>query len=685
MQNHNSLCQSCDKSKVDYIQIEDVKSSFALCEQCLQKKDNKQKYLKIKEFQDKCKRKIKDDFPNFYKIYLLKKNIDQIKSWKTKMLPQLGDVLSFLENKNYSIQNFQILIKFFCEDGKKFEKLANQIIFFLYANQFNILNSVDQKQQGQNSQLKEKFSTYLQGFINKQFKIVMDYIEPSIMKIFSQIPENFQIYDQYFSEEDIKQEEGSKYFGYSNIIDQKNGKGVYLQKEIIYFGIFENDIFKYGVKFEFISKEEGEFFFGQFNQDVIENNGKMIAYKIQDQIMFQEYEGQYKDGLRNGKGKFIWNKNQKNEILYDGEWINDLQNGVGVIMKDGKQDFTSFEEGKMIPKITNKQNQNTFQQNQFQHFNPQFKQQTQEQEQIQQTSIQFFSQYQNKPLNEQPLSQIQQFQKDIRKTQFQDQNNISQNYQNNIVRNTNTNMNMNNTNNMNMNINYRNMNNTNANNTNLNNTFLNNTNANNTNLNNTNANNTNLNNTNANNTNLNNTNANNTNLNNTNANNTNLNNTNANNTNLNNTNLNNTNANNTNANMNNCYRNMNNINLNMNNNTNTNMSIQNNLNNQQSQLNQNQIFQKKYSFEKFNFTNNNFKSFQTPQPEKNQPQIGLQSQEFKTDQNQKEIKPPMQYGQFIPSKLNTQFGQFNPSKTNPQFNQGQQLQSTDIQQNQYKK
>jgi len=42
------------------------------------------------------------------------------------------------------------------------------------------------------------------------------------------------------------------------------------------------------------------------------------------------YEGEFKNGIKEGKGKFIYN----NKEIYDGEWENDIKKGKGKFIYD---------------------------------------------------------------------------------------------------------------------------------------------------------------------------------------------------------------------------------------------------------------------------------------------------------------------------------------------------------------
>ena len=69
----------------------------------------------------------------------------------------------------------------------------------------------------------------------------------------------------------------------------------------------------------------------------VERTGTIIIYKkdVPPYKSYDEYEGQWENGLRHGKGKDYLNEN----VIYDGHWKNDLRHGQGKSYVDGKLDY----------------------------------------------------------------------------------------------------------------------------------------------------------------------------------------------------------------------------------------------------------------------------------------------------------------------------------------------------------
>ena len=70
----------------------------------------------------------------------------------------------------------------------------------------------------------------------------------------------------------------------------------------------------------------------------IEGKGKMT---YEDGAV---YEGEFKDGVRNGFRKYTWNSNK----YYEGEWSNGNQNGKGVYIKNGVRTEGIWIQGKIV-------------------------------------------------------------------------------------------------------------------------------------------------------------------------------------------------------------------------------------------------------------------------------------------------------------------------------------------------
>jgi antitoxin component YwqK of YwqJK toxin-antitoxin module len=68
--------------------------------------------------------------------------------------------------------------------------------------------------------------------------------------------------------------------------------------------------------------EDGTYYIGQFRNGLF--NGKGTEYYSNGKI---QYEGDYVNGNREGKGKYIWEDGQ----YFIGQWKNDLRNGKGIL------------------------------------------------------------------------------------------------------------------------------------------------------------------------------------------------------------------------------------------------------------------------------------------------------------------------------------------------------------------
>jgi len=125
--------------------------------------------------------------------------------------------------------------------------------------------------------------------------------------------------------EKIKFNDGKYYIGeVSN--DKMHGKGILYYKDgkIEYDGNFING--KREGKGKYIW-EDGSYYIGQWSNNNM--NGKGTAYNKDDTI---QYEGDFVNGKKEGYGKFIY----EDGLYYIGKWLNDKRNGKGKLYnKDG--------------------------------------------------------------------------------------------------------------------------------------------------------------------------------------------------------------------------------------------------------------------------------------------------------------------------------------------------------------
>ena len=130
-----------------------------------------------------------------------------------------------------------------------------------------------------------------------------------------------------------------------NDINKKRNNG----KNILYEGEFINGKFEGNGKYIY---DDGKYYIGQYKNGLRE--GKGIIYYKNGKLLFEckfindtaegngkyiwengeYYIGQYKNGLKNGKGTMYYSNGN---IKYDGDWINDKYEGNGkYIREDGK-------------------------------------------------------------------------------------------------------------------------------------------------------------------------------------------------------------------------------------------------------------------------------------------------------------------------------------------------------------
>ena len=117
--------------------------------------------------------------------------------------------------------------------------------------------------------------------------------------------------------------------------DKKHGKGVEnIEDGSVYEGNFANDLKSGQGCFKWSS---GEVFEGEFRENVIHGFGKYV-WKTDTKW----YEGEWKDGKMDGKGKFM---NEGKE--YEGDFVADKKHGTGLYKWDGNVYEGDFVDNKM--------------------------------------------------------------------------------------------------------------------------------------------------------------------------------------------------------------------------------------------------------------------------------------------------------------------------------------------------
>ena len=110
--------------------------------------------------------------------------------------------------------------------------------------------------------------------------------------------------------------------------DEKNSK--ILINNIVYLSSFKDLTINQNDEFSlFLKKKENYVIKGSdFKEDL--NKGE-----IEINYFIGKYEGQWKNGVKEGKGKFIYN----NGNIYDGQWKNDVKEGNGIMIYKNKTTY----------------------------------------------------------------------------------------------------------------------------------------------------------------------------------------------------------------------------------------------------------------------------------------------------------------------------------------------------------
>ena len=116
---------------------------------------------------------------------------------------------------------------------------------------------------------------------------------------------------------------------------KKEGKGIEKNKNYTYLGSFKDDL-RHG-KGKIIFNEGEEYYEGEFT------NGKMTGYGFYKWSNNNTYKGQFLDGNLHGKGIFKWNDGNE----YEGDYVNNIKEGQGEYRsKNGKIYKGPYKNGK---------------------------------------------------------------------------------------------------------------------------------------------------------------------------------------------------------------------------------------------------------------------------------------------------------------------------------------------------
>jgi hypothetical protein len=156
----------------------------------------------------------------------------------------------------------------------------------------------------------------------------------------------------------VSKKEKYKYFGnFRNNKFHGRGKIIYEDNNIIYEGGF---IEGYKQGFGKITFEDNSYYQGFFNENNFHGNGAFYFKDKRNYIgdwkkntmsgkgIFSwgnecKYKGEYKNNLREGSGVYSFGCN-----LYDGEWINGLPHGEGILLINGLKIVANFRYGKIL-------------------------------------------------------------------------------------------------------------------------------------------------------------------------------------------------------------------------------------------------------------------------------------------------------------------------------------------------
>ena len=286
-------------------------------------KDNKEKELKLKE--DKNVNNMKKEYEN--------DNENEIK--------QKSDLDKKIENLNYLKRLAEIIFN-------TYDSFNNN-----YYNAVNISNALDsyyKNKEDFNNKLNKDIKTISQ--IKNQKCIFNNIIKEGENQIngiekfidtFNELEGKIKNMKQDYEKklQDKKEELNKQKIEYEKILNNDNND-IIINKKINYKDgeeykgeLKEFKIFKFHGNGKYVYKN-GDIYEGEWKNGKKEGKGT-LCYSNGD-----KYEGEWKRGKREGKGIFYYKQNKKK---YDGEWKNDEKEGKGILYYTDKNAFYDRFEG----------------------------------------------------------------------------------------------------------------------------------------------------------------------------------------------------------------------------------------------------------------------------------------------------------------------------------------------------
>ncbi|CAD8210113.1 unnamed protein product [Paramecium pentaurelia] len=342
-QDDRNQCFYCINKSFEYF-VKKVNRELksAICSNCYDKVTNmKDEYIKREKFRDYQNEQLKKAQPIIYEICKKDNDIDydqilkkessyQLKNCKEKFNEIQKILIEVEQGISESISRLLFLVQEFQEG-----QYNDLLITITLGKSMNFLEKLDADKFRieQDKYFEQEFFNYCRKLLSSSVQngITTEIVEkikncidfPNFLKI---------IGDKFNNPENKNKDVKQNYYGFlDNKQLKKTGLGCWNQKNLLYYGIFYQDDFLWGIKVILDSNTQFSLykgFFSKINEEFLINGiGEMFSF---DENQTQhEYIGKFYNEKRQGEGTYIWKPNDHKENKYTGTWQNNVFHGQG--------------------------------------------------------------------------------------------------------------------------------------------------------------------------------------------------------------------------------------------------------------------------------------------------------------------------------------------------------------------
>ncbi|CAK81147.1 unnamed protein product (macronuclear) [Paramecium tetraurelia] len=341
-------CLTCRNNKNCYF-AKRVKNSLtlAICEDCYQKlSKDKDEYINMKDYRNYQLELLKISQPLLYyfseissKTYDNLILTDQQKSTFKEYNEKYNQIDKMLrEVENGSSESILKLLFQFQETQDKFH--YDLLILLKFEKQINLVEKIDinRFRNEQDIYFGHNFQNFLQKFLTKSMQNEINKKLQQIIGNCIDFPLFLHLVGDKFNDTSQSEFVKQNYYGYLNNENQKEGLGFWNSNNQLFYGIFYEDIFLWGIKVIIYSQTQFTLFKGFFSKCkekdgqnyLLNGTGEMTS--TDENWGWHEYQGGFRDEKRQGEGTYTWKSRDNKEAKYTGYWLNDQYHGQGTLV-----------------------------------------------------------------------------------------------------------------------------------------------------------------------------------------------------------------------------------------------------------------------------------------------------------------------------------------------------------------